>query len=179
MAHHEPFKALGPIDWTTVSAHEDAGSLPSTLAATLADAQTIVDSIPGPVTTAGSNNPTGRPRAATDSAAVGPAPTGGAAAAALRPDWKEVKLGGGPRDNPHAVSVYRLAARDGRGTWFARRSLHRGVGFARWRAGLQAEFDETLKRANPGEPGTGNIRGIGAEKRVEARDLGDDGLLRG
>lgn len=186
MAHHEPFKALGPIDWTTVSSQEDAGSLPSLLATTFADSQTLVDSIPAPAPVKGSSSdPIGRARSATDSA-VGPAPTtttttslGKAAAATLRADWKEVKIGNGARDNPHSISVYRLSARDGRGTWFARRSLHRGIGFERWRAGLQKEFDETLKRAPPTEPGTGNIRGIGAEKMVENRELSSDGSLRG
>lgn len=190
MAHHEPFKALGPIDWGTVSSHEDAGSLPSALAAIFADAQTLADSVPA-ASSNSSNRTPGRPRSATDSAAVGPANPGGAAAAALRAEWKDVKVGGGgggAGDNPqHAMAVYRLAGRDGRGAWFARRSVHRaaaagGVGFDHWRAGLRGEFDETLRRtatAKGPEPGEGNIRGIGAERKVEARDLGADGSLRG
>lgn len=39
-----------------------------------------------------------------------------------------------PRDNLHGIAMYKLAAKDGKGAWFARRSLHRGVDvrFEKW-----------------------------------------------
>lgn len=72
-----------------------------------------------------------------------------------------------PKDNPLGISVYKLGAKDGKGSWFARRSIHEGLEFEKWKKGLEREFCETMK--DHGRPGQGNIRGIGAEKRVEYR----------
>ena len=83
--------------------------------------------------------------------------------AALQKEWgKPIKI---TKDNPLNVSVYKCGGKDGRGAWFARRSVHEGLGFARFKRGLEREFPETMKIQ--GAPGTGNIRGIGGEKRVE------------
>ncbi|KFY83361.1 hypothetical protein V500_10081, partial [Pseudogymnoascus sp. VKM F-4518 (FW-2643)] len=65
------------------------------------------------------------------------------------------------------MSVYKLAGTDGKGAWFARRSVHCGLGFERWKRALQQEFPETMKI--DGGPGVGNIRGIGGERCVECR----------
>lgn len=65
------------------------------------------------------------------------------------------------------MSVYKLAGTDGKGAWFARRSVHCGLGFERWKRALQQEFPETMKI--DGGPGEGNIRGIGGERCVECR----------
>ncbi|KAK6363574.1 hypothetical protein TWF730_001000 [Orbilia blumenaviensis] len=88
-------------------------------------------------------------------------------------DWKEVKPGG---SNPHDIKVYKLSAKDGGGAWFARRSVHEGIGFKRFRRGLRREFEESLeRRMGVGrESGEGmvipaGVRGIGAEKRLERR----------
>ncbi|OIW33664.1 hypothetical protein CONLIGDRAFT_187013 [Coniochaeta ligniaria NRRL 30616] len=103
--HHEPFKALGPIDWAEIAAQQSSDTLPSFLSATFASAQTIVDSIPEPPKSAATS--TGRARAQTDSAALAPHvsvsaphPTTGDAelAAKIKKDWKEVKVG--PKENP-------------------------------------------------------------------------------
>ncbi|OBT60577.1 hypothetical protein VE03_10012 [Pseudogymnoascus sp. 23342-1-I1] len=66
------------------------------------------------------------------------------------------------------MSIYKLAGSDGRGAWFARRSIHCGLGFSRFQRALQLEFPETMKV--DGGPGVGNIRGIGGERRVECRE---------
>ncbi|KFY79617.1 hypothetical protein V498_08931 [Pseudogymnoascus sp. VKM F-4517 (FW-2822)] len=68
------------------------------------------------------------------------------------------------------MSVYKLAGTDGKGAWFARRSVHCGLGFERWKRALQQEFPETMKI--DGGPGVGNIRGIGGERCVECRKAG-------
>lgn len=68
------------------------------------------------------------------------------------------------------MSVYKLAGTDGKGAWFARRSVHCGLGFERWKRALQQEFPETMKV--DGGPGVGNIRGIGGERCVECREAG-------
>lgn len=184
MAHHEPLKALGPIDWSELS-HDD---LKPFLTSTFFQAQTVVDSIPTPPSQARLALP-GRARSHTDSSIL-PQPSSSpsspnrpgrehanttanenaaaaaaaaAHAVALRKEWKEVKVP--PKDNPMGIAVYKLPAKDGRGAWFARRSLHEGVAFDKFQLGLEREFAETM-RNNTG-PGTGNVRGIGAEKRAE------------
>ncbi|KAK4106244.1 hypothetical protein N658DRAFT_502740 [Parathielavia hyrcaniae] len=98
----------------------------------------------------------------------------------LQREWKDLKVAQGDKNgNPHGIAMYKMAARDGRYAWFARRSLHRpegggglgGLGgFDKWEAALRGEMQATLDKvaATPGmEPGMGNIRGIGAERRVE------------
>ena len=70
------------------------------------------------------------------------------------------------------MAVYKASGKDGRGAWFARRSVHEGLGFQKWKLGLQREFPETVEIKT--SPGDGNIRGIGGERRVER--VGVDGV---
>ncbi|GKT87818.1 LOW QUALITY PROTEIN: reticulocyte-binding protein 2 like protein A [Colletotrichum tofieldiae] len=136
--HHEPFKGLAPVKWEAV-AQEDPKEFMKNV---FADAQTIVDSIPVPAA-----RQTGAAlRLSQD----------------LSKEWKEVKVNA--RDNPLAINVYKLAAKDGKGSWFARRSVHDGLTFEKWKLGLEREFAESMKVQSG--PGAGAIRGIGAEKRV-------------
>lgn len=171
MSHHEPLKALGPIDWTAVTG-DDLGHFLNT---TFLHAQTVVDSIPA----ATSPQQAGRARSHTDSSVVfdpssrhhtntsasadASTATAAAHAAKLQKEWKEVKIT--PRDNPYNMSVYKLAGKDGRGAWFARRSMHEGIPFDKFRLGLETEFGHTLQHTTG--PGTGNVRGIGAERKAE------------
>lgn len=169
--HHEAFETLSPIDWDSVP----ADGIPEFLSETFTGAQTIIDSIPVPAPVkAAAANATRRPRSQTDP----PAPSGslinhsisarqsGASiqqAQDLMKEWKEVKINA--RDNPLSINVYKLAAKDGRGAWFARRSIHDGLTFDKWKLGLEREFLESMKVQTG--PGAGSIRGIGADKRVE------------
>lgn len=171
MSHHEPLKALGPIDWTAVTGDD----LKHFLNTTFLHAQTVVDSIPA----ATKPQQAGRARSHTDSSvtfdpasrhhtntsasADASTATAAAHAAKLQKEWKEVKIP--PRDNPCSMSVYKLAGKDGRGAWFARRSMHEGISFDKFRLGLEMEFGHTLQHTTG--PGTGNIRGIGAERKAE------------
>lgn len=183
MAHHEPLKALGPIDWPDVPQDD----LERFLSSTFSQAQTAVDSIPIPPAQSkpalagrarshtdssvfptfdpSLDRPTGRDHANTtagDSAAAAAA-AAAAQSAKLQKEWKEVKVP--PKDNPMGISVYKLSAKDGRGAWFARRSMHNGVPFDKFKLGLEKEFGETMK--NSSGPGAGSVRGIGAERRAE------------
>ena len=189
MGHsQEALTSLGAIDWDQVP--QDA--LSQFLTTTLTDAQTVVDSIPSPTpNVSGISGPTaagGGPRP--EAAAAAPAPADGAGkspllvqqtpeaeadAQQLRKEWKEAKVN--PRDNPLGIKVFKLAAKDGKGTWFARQSIHHGLSFDDWKAGLQKEFGETMK--TQGSPGSGNIRGIGAERRVESLTAEGGGSLEG
>lgn len=181
--HHEPFKALAPIEWAAV-AGEDPKEF---LHAVFSEAQTIIDSIPVPAAVKqAAAQATGRARSHTDP----PQPVTEinrtlsqqrqtAASLALSRDlakeWKEVKVN--PRDNPLAINVYKLAARDGKGSWFARRSIHDGLTFEKWKLGLEREFAESM-RVQSG-PGAGAIRGIGAERRVEHQVIDGAGKMEG
>ncbi|KAG7124737.1 hypothetical protein HYQ45_001129 [Verticillium longisporum] len=167
-SHHEPFAALGPVDWSTVPADD----LSSFLADTFASAQTIIDSIPVPAPVQAATAAR-RSRAQTDppqpsvalNAAMAARQSGASIKTAqdLMKEWKEVKVNA--KDNPLAINVYKLAAKDGRGSWFTRRSIHDGLTFDKWKLGLEREFAESMKVQTG--PGGGSIRGIGADKKVE------------
>lgn len=82
---------------------------------------------------------------------------------ALQKEWgKPLKLN--KNENQLGVSVYKVSGKDGRGAWFARRSVHEGLSFSRFKKAFETEFPTSL--AVQGAPGEGNIRGIGAETRV-------------
>ncbi|RYP79116.1 hypothetical protein DL771_000094 [Monosporascus sp. 5C6A] len=172
---HEPFKALGPINWEysrDPSAEEEA-KIRDFLCRTFKDAECIVDSIPG---SSPSTQQTGRPRSSTDpnrKTLHNRAHQASDIARELRKEWKEVKVN--PKENPLGLSVYKLAAKDGKGSWFARRSVHEGQSFDKWKAAMEREFLETMKVK--GKPGSGSIRGIGADKRVERMVLNGCGKL--
>ena len=154
VAHHEPFNALGPVDWTSVPQDD----LSSFLNDIFDQASTVVESIPPTATSSSASSP---PYSET--------------AAALQKEWKEIKINA--RDNPSDIRVYKLGAKDGKGAWFARTSIHEGLSWDQWKQGLQNEFAETMKVT--GSPGSGNIRGIGADKRVEHRVVDKAGELQG
>lgn len=208
MAHHDPFKSLGPIAWDTIlmpsppSPPSSPGQpadptptpssgrtpLPTVLTSTFDNAQILVDSIPSPTTPNPPTTTTTRPRSHTESSVSSTSlPTGGRrerasthpeAAALLRKEWKEVKVNA--KDNPLGISVYKMAAKDGKGSWFARRSVHGDVGFDKWRMGLQREFEECLAcETGGGEGGSGSVRGIGAERRVGRRVVEGVGVVDG
>jgi Protein of unknown function (DUF3074) len=178
-ALHEALKTLSPVDFSAVPA-DDAG-LKSFLIESFKNAQLLIDSVPIPPAD-DLISPTGRSRSNTASSASevslssarsSPPPPD---VEALQKEWgRPLKLN--PRDNPLGMSVYKLPGKDGKGAWFARRSVHEGLGFEKWKKGLEKEFPETLKVQ--GGPGEGNIRGIGGEKRVEYKTVSGVGKMEG
>ncbi|PHH69822.1 hypothetical protein CDD82_7496 [Ophiocordyceps australis] len=168
-SHHEPFKALGALDWAEVPQDGLDGFLESIFD----DAQTVIDSIPSSSTVpsgsaAKHEQGTGRARAKTDSVvdeALSPTwpkePSW--EAEQLYKEWKAVKMN--QKDNGLDIQVYKLSAKDAKGAWFARRSVHEGFHFEGWKRAFESEFAESMKVQ--GSPGSGNIRGIGADRRVE------------
>jgi hypothetical protein len=99
---------------------------------------------------------------------------------ALQKEWgKPLRLNA--KDNALGISVYKMAGKDGKGSWFARRSVHEGLGFKKWKKALEREFLETLEVGErPGSgPGAGNIRGIGGERRVERTVVEGTGTVEG
>ncbi|KAL8763625.1 MAG: hypothetical protein Q9184_000625 [Pyrenodesmia sp. 2 TL-2023] len=174
-ALHSALQSLGPAEFSSVPTEE-----PKTreyLQHLFAQAQIIIDSVPLPSEATSTPAPS-RSNTASDiscatdlSASSARSDPINVANTSLQKEWsKPYKLGA--KENPLGMSVYKLGAKDGRGAWFARRSVHEGMGFRKWKLGLQREFPETLEVQ--GGPGDGKIRGIGGERRVEK--IAVDGL---
>lgn len=180
-ALHNALKSLGPTEYSDVPI-----SSPDTLKPYLSDAfsagQLIVDSVPIPAPSGSSVTTDRRERSSSTASNASemevsdarPSPPP-AAVEALQKEWKSVKLN--PKDNPLGMSVYKLGGKDGKGAWFARRSVHEGLGFTKWKKSLEREFPETMKVQGP--PGEGNIRGIGGERRVEYKTIEGVGNVEG
>jgi hypothetical protein len=81
------------------------------------------------------------------------------------------------KDNPLDITVYKMSGNDKRGAWFARRSIHQNLGFTRWKKMMQKEFATSM--AQTGGPGTGAVRGIAADKRLEKEEVEGVGKLEG
>lgn len=95
---------------------------------------------------------------------------------ALQKSWgKPVKLGN--KEAATGMSVYKMAGHDRHGAWFARSSVHEGLGFSKWKRMMQREFPESLEIQ--GGPGEGNIRGIGGDQRLEDVTVEGIGNLQG
>jgi hypothetical protein len=165
---HSCLKALAPCKFSDIPQAQE--ELDPFLADLFSQVQAVVESIPIP-----EPDPTHRHRSHTTgsitannaaemyvSSARSPAPP--QEYAALQHEWgKPIKLSA--KENPLGIAVYKLSSKDGKGSWFARRSVHEGLGFSRFKRGFEREFPTSL--AVQGKPGEGNIRGIGAETRVE------------
>jgi Protein of unknown function (DUF3074) len=174
---HEALKSLGPCNWSDIpTSPEDLEKFVTDL---FSKSQMILESIPiaepdeftrarsQTVSSVASNASEMSP----SSARSAPPPP---EYAVLQKEWgKPIKLSG--KENPLHISVYKLGGKDGRGAWFARRSVHEGLGFARFKRGLEREFPESL--AVHGAPGEGNIRGIGGEKKLESMKIHNKGKV--
>ena len=180
-ALHDALKALGPADFSNTPLDD----LKPFLANAFSSGQLVVDSVPIPAPSDDAVSFEGRSRTNTTSSTASsaseislsshrssPPP---ADVEALQKEWKPVKLN--PKENPLGMNVYKLGGKDGKGAWFARRSVHEGLGFTKWRKGLEREFPETMKVQ--GGPGEGNIRGIGGERRVEYKNVEGVGKMEG
>lgn len=180
-ALHDALKTLGPAEFSDTPLED----LKSFLANAFSNGHLIVDSVPIPMPSDDTESSEGRSRANTTSSNASSASEISLSSArssppppdveALQKEWKPVKLN--PKENPLGMNVYKLGAKDGKGAWFARRSVHEGLGFMKWKKGLEREFPETMKVQ--GGPGQGNIRGIGGERRVEFKTVEGVGKMEG
>jgi hypothetical protein len=92
--------------------------------------------------------------------------------AELQEHWgKPMKM----HNNPHHVALYKMAGHDRRGAWFARRSVHEGLAFTKFKKAMQREFPHSL--TVQGGPGAGAVRGLAADKRLERIIVGGVGEL--
>lgn len=96
--------------------------------------------------------------------------------AELQKAWgKPLKLGA--KETATGISVFKMAGHDRHGAWFARTSVHEGLGFSKWKRAMMREFPESLEVQ--GGPGEGNVRGIGGDKRLEDIYVEGIGKLEG
>lgn len=165
---HSHLKYLSPISFSEVPKQKE--ELDPYLADLFAHVQSVVESIPipDPDPTLSNRLEHGSKHQASSAAEMSVSnarsPPPSAEDAALQKEWgKPIKLSA--KENPMNIAVYKLGGKDGKGAWFARRSVHEGLGFSRFKRGFEREFPTSL--AVQGAPGEGNIRGIGAETKVE------------
>lgn len=174
----EALASISPIAWDDLSSDDQ---LPDFLHTVFKHAETIVNSIPALSAPEGSSftpKPANSAQNAQETFANAeevPMPEYDRSAAATK-DWgKPYKLGASA--NPLQVQCYKMAAHDRHGAYFARRSVHQGIGFDRWRRCAEREFLESLKVQDG--PGAGAVRGISADRRVVKKEVEGVGMLEG
>lgn len=178
-ALHSALQTLSPTPFSSVPSDEKEAK--EYLQEAFAKAQIIIDSVPPPPPLDDSVNT--RSRAGSSVSGSSGMYSSSARADPLNPshvpfqkEWgKPIRLA--PKDDPLGISVYKMAGKDGGGAWFARRSVHEGMGFKKWKLGLQKEFPESMQVQ--GGPGEGNIRGIGGERMVEKIQIKGTGDIEG
>lgn len=170
---HKALECLRPKDFADIPVND----LTTFLAKIFAKAELIANSVPPP--------PNGTPyessrRSRSDANCARSAAelTISKARRPIHPDqetlhkaWgKPVKLGA--KEAAMGISVFKMAGHDRHGAWFARTSVHEGLGFAKWKKAMQREFPASLEVQ--GGPGEGNVRGIGGDQRLE--DMNVEGI---
>ena len=174
---HDTLKTLGPADWSEVPIDNPSPYLRHIFEA----GELICNSVPNPPggTELSAVKPTfPSPDSASSSqditASEARAPAPHPDHADLQKAWgKPMKLSA--KENQLGISVYKMAGKDRHGAWFARRSVHEGISFTKFKKAMQREFAESL--AVQGGPGEGNVRGIGGDQRLEKKKVDGVGLL--
>ena len=178
-ALHAALQTLAPVEFFSLPVDEPK----SFLEEAFSNSQLLIDSVPLP---SDDSPAAGRSRANTTSSVASSASEISASSARpappnpehapLQKEWgKPIKLSA--KENPLGISVFKLAGKDGKGAWFARRSVHEGLGFAKWKKALEREFPSSLEVQ--GGPGEGSVRGIGGERIVESKEVKGVGIMQG
>ncbi|KAK1809353.1 hypothetical protein LTR12_016293 [Friedmanniomyces endolithicus] len=168
---HLALKTLAPTPYSDIPLND----LPSYLTTCFAAGELVCNSVPPPPN--GEPFPTARPHHSSPNAArsakdmhvslARPSPSH-ESHESLQKHWgKPYKFSAAA--NPHGVALYKMAGHDRHGAWFARRSVHEGIGFSKFRRAMQKEFPHTL--AVQGPPGAGAVRGLAADSRLEDVDV--------
>jgi len=175
---HDALSVLRPKDFSEVTLDE----LSVFLRDVFAQAEFIVNSVPQPPDgtdfrnasrSRSSSNPATKASEVTTSSVRGPSDP---SLEELHKAWgKPLKIYAS--SNPCNVSVWKMAGNDRHGAWFARRSVHEGLPFSKFKKAMEAEFAESL--AVKGSPGQGSVRGIGADRRVERKVVEGIGRMEG
>ena len=181
----QAFESLSPIHFDAVP-----DDLEEFLRTAFSHAELILDSVPPPPSTNDSAAQTNGSTSTFEPAPANSAAKGSETLSAPHPslhlpltkDQNQLKQWGKPiklsaRDNPLGVAVYKMAAHDRHGAWFARRSLHQGIGFERMKKAMQKEFIVSLKVQEG--PGSGAVRGISADRMLERKSVEGVGAIEG
>ncbi|KAF2102168.1 hypothetical protein NA57DRAFT_35345 [Rhizodiscina lignyota] len=168
---HTALESLRPIQFSDVPVNDLAVYLRDCFS----QAEIIVNSVPQPPggdefssAKRSRSDPNGATKASEMTASTARLPPPVPAQEELQKAWgKPMRLNA--RDNPLGVSVFKMAGHDRHGAWFARRSVHEGLGFAKWKRAMQREFPESL--AVQGGAGEGSIRGIGGDRVLEMQEV--------
>jgi DUF3074 family protein len=181
---YDAIETLQPRNFTDVPLDD----LPAFLSETFSCAELITNSVPPPppAKSAESKSETNSIRTAATKLAANDAssvtssqvslPTVSPEHEELKEYWgKPLKLGA--KENPLGLSIYKLSPHDKHGAWFARRSVHEGLSFDKWRRAMKTEFAESI--SVKGGPGAGAVRGIGAERLVEREVVKGVGKMEG
>ena len=174
---HEALTALSPTDWDDVP----LDNLKPYMTTLLTSGELICNSVPQPNDGTAFHEATphfDEPNGATSHKDVHPSSARQHPPAKehedLQKNWgKAMKFSA--KDNPLNVSVYKMAGKDRYGAWFARRSVHEGMGFSKFKNAMTKEFAASL--AVEGGPGAGSIRGIGVDTRLEKKEVEGVGTL--
>lgn len=174
---HEALKALSPTEWSDVPLDD----LDAYMTALLSSGELICNSIPPPAEGTAFHEAKPhfeQPNGATSHKDVHPSTARsyppGKEHEDLQKNWgKAMKFSA--KENPLNIAVYKMAGHDRHGAWFARRSVHEGLGFTKFKNAMKREFAESM--AVEGGPGSGSIRGIGVDTRLERREVEGVGAL--
>jgi len=174
---HEALKALSPIDWSDVP----TDNLSPFLSTSFAASELICNTVPPP--------PNGepfescrphhtRPNEANSAKEMHPSTVRSFPPhkdhESLQHAWgKPLKIG--QAQNPLGVAVYKMAGHDRHGAWFARRSVHEGIGFEKFHQAMRREFPHSL--SVEGGPGAGAVRGLAGDKRIEKQEVDGVGCV--
>ena len=177
---HEALQALSPRDFSSVPLDNDLNAFMHDV---FAQAETIAKSVPIPP---GGDDFTSSTLSRSEVNGANSATEMHASSARPPPPEEEIvelqKAWGKPlklnqKDNPLGITMYKMAGHDRHGAWFARTCVLEGLGFSKWRKAMRGEFPTS--HAVRGGPGTGSIRGIGADRRLERRVIEGTGALEG
>ncbi|KUL90702.1 hypothetical protein ZTR_00240 [Talaromyces verruculosus] len=161
---HEALSYLKPVSWEEVPALTSTSNLQRYVQEILTKARLIAETVP-------EQNPS------SDVGSGAAISVSQSQLASLRKEWgKPIKMNNA-KENPLNIPIYKLSGKDGKGAWFARRSVHKGLPFSRWKSKMQVEMDETLKarqeELEQGRIPATSIRGIGGDRRLEDVNIKD------
>ena len=175
---HQALSRLSPIDWNDVPPQEE---LPGFLQECFHAAEMLCNSVPPPASGIVFDVATPlctEPNTAKSAGEIQPS----TARPALlceehehrRRHWgKPIKFN--KKDNPLEIALYKMAGNDRHGAWFARYSVLEGMGFTKFKKAMQRELPETLLQTDP--PGSGAKRGLGADRRIERKEVQGIGTM--